>query len=227
MPMLPAAIAEFVGTFILTAVIVTQQNQPIALLFALVGVVLIIGGVSGAHVNPAITVGAWVTKKIQASRAVMYLAAQILGAMLAFVVLNGFINQAPEVGEQAAMFGQAAAQLFVASPIPDGKVWTILFAELIGAAILGLAYANALQKGRSKIEAAFSVGGGIFLALVVAGTAASYVQGTAILNPAAAISLEAFSSMKDMQPLLVYALTPAIGASLGMMLFTMINRNEK
>src|SRR5680860_31708 len=57
MPIIGALIAEFIGAFLLTAAFVEMQASPLFVAFALGGVVLIVGGVSGAHVNPAVTVG--------------------------------------------------------------------------------------------------------------------------------------------------------------------------
>jgi len=227
MPLVIAAIAEFIGTFLLTSVIVTQQGQPIALFFAVIGIVLIIGGLSGAHVNPAMTIGAWVTRRMNATRAVTYLVAQVLGAMLAFVVLNAFVGQAPEVSSQAAMFGQTAPELFKAAAIPEGKEWAVLFAELIGATILAFAYASAMARGREKIVAAFTVASGIFLALIVAGTAATYVQASAVLNPAAAIALEAFRDLSTVWPIAIYVVVTSLGGVIGFALYDMLKSVEE
>lgn len=226
MPLVVSAIAEFIGTFMLASVIVTQQGQPIALFFALIGIVLIIGGLSGAHVNPAMTIGAWVTRRMNATRAVTYLVAQVLGAMLAFVVLSAFVGQAPEVSDQAAMFGQTAPELFKAAALPEGKEWTVLFAELIGATILAFAYASAMREGREKIVAAFTVASGIFLALIIAGTAATYVQANVILNPAAAIALEAFRDL-TVWSFAIYVVVTSLGGVLGFALYDLLKQVEK
>lgn len=222
MPLLPAAVAEFVGTFLLATVIVTQQNQPIALLFALVGIVLIIGGVSGSHVNPAVTVGAWVTGKIRAARAISYIVAQVLGAMLALVVLNAFVGQAGETSQQAAALGQAAPSLFKAAAIPANKEWVVLFAELLGTFVLGLAYANALRTARDKVASALSIGAGVFLGLVIAGTVATYVSASVVLNPAAAISLQALN-FSSIWPVAIYVVTSIVGGVLGFALYDLLN----
>lgn len=221
-PLLPAAVAEFVGTFLLTAVVVTQQNQPIALLFALIGIVLVIGGLSGAHVNPLATVAAWVTRKINAARAVSYLVAQILGAMLSLVVLNAFISQAPDVSQQAAALGQSAPTLFHAAAIPQGKEWTVLLAELLGTVILGFVYANMLRHlNRDRVAASLVLGAGYFLAMVIAGTAATYVGASVILNPASAISLQALN-FSSVWPIATYVVTSLIGGILGFALYDLL-----
>ena len=70
-PQLGAGVAEFVGSFLLAAAVIAGQGQPIIVLFAVVGVVLVVGGMSGAHINPAITIGAWATRKISGVRALV------------------------------------------------------------------------------------------------------------------------------------------------------------
>ncbi|HET8884502.1 MAG TPA: aquaporin, partial [Candidatus Saccharimonadales bacterium] len=78
-PLATALIAEFVGTFIFAAVFIAGQGQPILALFALVGVVLAVGSISGGYVNPALVIAAWATKRMSGLRAVAYVVAQILG----------------------------------------------------------------------------------------------------------------------------------------------------
>jgi MIP family channel proteins len=95
-----AAIAELVGTFILvfggTAVAVAAilarptagaayDSLAVALAFglALAAVVAAVGHVSGAHVNPAVTLGMAVAKKFPWSYAPIYIGAQLVGAVLA------------------------------------------------------------------------------------------------------------------------------------------------
>jgi MIP family channel proteins len=94
-------IAEFIGTFALVfigagAIIHTQgPTDPAGLVaialahgLAIATMVSAVGHVSGAHFNPAITIGAWVTGKIQAGDAVGYISAQILGGVAAAGVLR-------------------------------------------------------------------------------------------------------------------------------------------
>lgn len=223
--LLPAALGEFVGTFLLATIVVTQQNQPIALLFAVIAIVLIVGGISGSHLNPIATVGAWVTRKVTSARAVSYLVAQVLGAMLALVVLNAFISQAPEVSQQASALGQAAPSLFKTVPIPHGKEWSLLFAELLGAAVLGFAYASVLRNFRDRVAGALTLGAAYFLALVIAGTVATYVSAGIILNPATAISLQALN-FTSVWPVAVYVVASLVGGVLGFILHDLLANNS-
>ena len=93
----PAAlIAELIGTFIITAIFIQLIGNSY---FGLLGIALVITavviafiGVSGAHFNPAITLAQWINRKINGVKAVAYLVAQVLGAILAFFVLTGINN---------------------------------------------------------------------------------------------------------------------------------------
>lgn len=223
--MLGAYIAEFVGTFILAAVAVLSQGQPLFVGFALIAIVLTIGMLSGSHVNPLITVGAWVTRKISGLRALGYVVAQILGGLLAFVVVSAFVGAAPEVSSEAQMYGQQAATMFAASPIPEGKELYVFFAEMLGAAIFAFAVASALRmRPEDQAARALTFGFGLFMAITIAGVAISYVGGTAVINPAIAFTLQAvtFTDAFNLWAVLSYLISPIVGGVIGFFLYDII-----
>lgn len=228
MPITGAALAEFVGTFLLATTMLIVRNEPFYLFLSLVGIFMMIGGLSGAHINPAVTIGAWATRRINWIRTVAYLVAQILAAMLALVVMNAFINQAPAVSDQAAAFGQSAPQLFNASVLPHGKEWSVLFAELIGVAVLGFAYASVLRQTvvRDKVAGAFTIGGAGFLAMAFASTVAGYVSATAVLNPAVALTLKALD-FSNVWSVAIYAVTALVGGVIGFFLYDLLRGAEE
>lgn len=211
--------AEFIGTFLLVAVIVVSQGSAIAIMFALVGLVLTLGIISGAHFNPAITIGAWVTRRIGWLRAIAYIFAQFLGAAVAFFALQAFIGGQAAVSAEAAAYGQTTQELFKAAALTSGKEWYVFFAELLGTAVLGFAVANATRL-KDQLSAAFSVGLGIFIALMIAGTAAGFVAASAIINPAVALGLQVYAP--EAWPYIVYALAPVIGGTLGFVLYDLL-----
>ncbi len=223
-PLLAASVAEFIGTFIFAAVVIAVSGQPLFILFGLAAIVLAIGAMSGAHVNPLITVGAWATKRINGARAVSYLVAQVLGAMMALVVMSAFVNAAPEVSDQAAQFGQTAPELFKAAAIPEGKEWVVLSAELLGAVVFGFAVASAMRM-KERFSAAFTVGGGLYVGLLLAGSAASYVGASAVLNPAVAGALQAVQW--DLWPIMVYVLASLVGGVLGFALNDLVTKESE
>ena len=220
-----ALAAELIGTFLLVGVIVAGQGQPIFVLFALVGIVLTIGAISGAHVNPAITIGAWATRRIGWLRALGYIVVQFLGAALAFVVFNYFISGAGEVSEAQAAYGQAAPTLFAAVDITTlaGKEWFLFFSELLGTAILAFAFASATRT-IDRLTGAFTIGLGIFAALMITVTVAGYVSGSAIINPAAALALQAY--VPSVWAYVVYALAPVLGGVFGFIVHDLVRTKE-
>jgi MIP family channel proteins len=103
--------AEFTGTFavVFTAAGVICADQYLraagqaspgllgyALAYGLVtaGVVSALGHVSGAHLNPAITIGSWVTKRLGTLPALFYCVAQLAGAAAAGYLLVAILPEA-------------------------------------------------------------------------------------------------------------------------------------
>ena len=87
-------VAEFVGTFILVTFIcglasvwstreggLSPADLGILYGFLLMAIILGIGRISGAHVNPAVTIAMWSIKNISPRDALGYIAAQLLGVV--------------------------------------------------------------------------------------------------------------------------------------------------
>jgi len=218
--------AEFLGTFLLAAVIIAGQGQPIFVLFGLAGIVLLIGSVSGAHVNPAITVAAWATRRIGWLRALGYIFVQFLGAAAAFFALSAFIGGAVQPSAEQQMYGQTAATLFKAVDVSTltGKEWYVFFAEILGTAILGFGIAAA-ARAKETLNAAFSAGFAIFIALMIGITLTGYVAGSSIINPAVALSLQAYTA--SAWTYIVYALAPIIGGVIGFLLHDLLRGKDR
>lgn len=218
---LTALLAEFIGTFILTAVFILMKGEPLYLGFSVIAIVLIIGTLSGAHINPLNTIGAWVTRKMTSLQAVGYVIAQILGAVAALGLLTAFIGGAPqpEASGQAAMMGgapQQAQTLFTIAELTSGKEWFVFFAELTGATVLAFAVATALREKRDRVAAAMTVGFGLFTAGLIAGVTASYVGAHAVINPAIALSVGAIDWGKiNFMAISIYMIAPLIGGVIG------------
>jgi aquaporin Z len=89
--------AEFIGTFVLvfggvgSAVLAGSKIGFLGVSFAfglsLLAMVYTIGPISGCHINPAVTFGALLTRKIGTKDAIAYVIAQILGAIIASGVI--------------------------------------------------------------------------------------------------------------------------------------------
>mgnify|MGYP000662102212 CR=1 FL=1 len=84
---------ELVGTFLFVLSIIGAVNAasvitPLCNGLALAALVYMGGSVSGAHYNPAVTFGIWLNKKISSRDAIGYVVAQLLGAVIAYVVMT-------------------------------------------------------------------------------------------------------------------------------------------
>lgn len=167
-------IAEGFGTFILTLVVHATTYQasviPTAILAALVVVLFVftIGERSGAHLNPAITLGLLTIKKIDRRLASFYVGAQLIGALLATLLA-------------VAIFGGALA--FTIAP----ESLTVFLAEAVGAVLFGFGVAAVVYDRVPKPVFGPVIGGSLLVGLMLAAS----LGATGILNPAVALSMGA------------------------------------
>jgi glycerol uptake facilitator-like aquaporin len=177
-------LAEFVGTgvLVLVALILGQTTSvsyfiATSLAVTAAAVYLLFSAVSGAHTNPAITFGMWTARRIGTLRAVSYVAAQLLGGVVAWQLFQYLTNHTLQ-----------------AKNVPfSTPVW---LAEVVGSGVLALAFAAALNKGIAVLNSAVSVGTAYFVAILISATAsAGYV------NPAIAMGSRAWSGVYVLGPL--------------------------
>lgn len=100
--LLKPAVAELIGTFALVwigagAVVMAAQGKSnligVALAHGLVLMVMVyaLGHVSGGHVNPAVSFGLYIARKIDAPTLVVYIIAQLVGAALAGFLVTALV----------------------------------------------------------------------------------------------------------------------------------------
>lgn len=165
--------AEFLGTAVLATVVINVSRSQIGIGYfvaigvglALAALVLAVGKTSGAHLNPAVTIGLWTLRKIQTVQALAYIAVQMLGGLAAWQLANYF-----------------AGSEIVA--LPTGEFdWKVLVAEAAGTFVFAFAIAAAVYQDLRLGQKAALIGGGLFLGIVVAAVASN-----AALNPAVALA---------------------------------------
>jgi glycerol uptake facilitator-like aquaporin len=180
-------IAEFVGTFALAFVVLAAVSQVLPLpvsIPVIAGLTLglfvySIGSVSGAHINPAVTIGLWSIRKITNKDAVGYLIAQIFAGAVAIVLARTLGMPTPE----------AVTMSFTA---------TLFFAEALGAFFFTFGIASVVYGKVSEQMSGVVVGGSLTLGILIA----SFAGSAGILNPAVAFALNAVSIMYVFGPIL-------------------------
>jgi len=167
--------AEFLGTGVLTLTVLAVSKSTIGIPYfvsiaaglAVAAGTLIFGGISGAHFNPVITLGLWSVRKVKTAPAIVYIAAQLLGAIAAYWLFTYFINQTwSNVGKF------------------EGRV---LVAEAAGAFIFSLGWAAAAFHRLDAGRAAAVVGISLLLGVLVSSAGAG-----GLINPAVALGVRSW-----------------------------------
>jgi len=192
-------VAEFLGTGILTLLILSVQRSTIGVPFfvalaaglTLTLMMFAIGSTSGSHLNPALTLALWTARKVSTVTAVLYIAVQLLGGWAAYYLYTYFVNS-----HLQAVGGHFTGR--------------ILVAEAVGAGIFAFGWAAALYQGYSRAVTA-SVAGLAYLIGIVAASSAAI----GLLNPAVALGVRAWVWG-------TYVLGPILGAIIGVNLYGML-----
>lgn len=211
-----ALIGEFIGTFLLASTYLVTKGEPLYMGFVFITLVLLVGTLSGAHLNPLISVGAWVTRKLSNARAAAYIVAQILGAGAAYVVLATFISGYHTDAASASVLGQSTPEVFKTLDLTNNSHWYVFFAELLGSTIFAFAFASAWREKTDRVAKSLGAGFGLFVAMLIAGVAVSYVGATTVLNPALAIAASAIDwTSIDWFAVAAYLVAPLVGGVVG------------
>lgn len=215
-------IAEFIGTFWLVfggcgsaliaagfpSVGIGLTGVSIAFGLTVLTMAYAFGSVSGAHLNPAVTVGLWVAGKFEAKDIPAYIISQILGALAAagllYFIVSG--NGSPIGNFAANGYGEHSPGKFgLLSAMLIETVLTMIFLLII----LGATDINA-PKGFSGLA--------IGLALTLIHLISIPVTNTSV-NPARSISQAVFVGGWAIQQLWVFILMPLLGAALAGVLY--------
>jgi aquaporin Z len=198
-------IAELIGTFALVfagtgAIVINDlsggavSHVGVALTFGLVVMVMIyaLGEVSGAHLNPAVTIGFYLARRLSLREVSPYVLSQCAGGLLASVVLRLLFEGHPTLG--ATIPAGSPAQSFVLEIILTFFLMFVILSVSTGAK----------EKG---VMAGAAIGAVVGLAALFAGP----VSG-ASMNPAR--SLAPALAAGHTEHLWIYVLAPVIGAGL-------------
>jgi aquaporin Z len=192
-------LTEFIGTFFLILTIGQVLAAGTLLAGLAIGSVLMVmvymgGHISGAHYNPAVTLGAWMRGKLQAGEAVGYMLVHLLGAIAAALVSWYLVD---------ATFAPAPA-----GGVPQALVGEFIFTFALVLVVLNTAMSDATT-GNSYYGLA------IGFTLLVAVYAIGEVSGAAV-NPAVAtgpIIVNSIAGDGSLGDLWIYLLAPFAGGA--------------
>jgi aquaporin Z len=198
-------IAEFIGTFILifcgtgamtinevTGGEVTHVGIGITWGFTVIAMIYAFGEISGAHINPAVTIAFAYAKKFAWKEVPKYIIAQVLGAFAASFVLLFLFPDSELLG----------------STIPKVDVWRAFVLELLLTFFLMVTIIN-VSTGSKEIgtTAAIAIGGVVMIEALFAGPITN-----ASMNPARSLAPNIVSG--NIQHLWLYMVAPILGALL-------------
>jgi aquaporin Z len=200
--------AEIVGTFALVfcgtgAIIINQESAGavthpgIAFTFGLIVMVMIyaLGPISGAHLNPAVTIAFTVAKRFPLKEVLPYVLSQAVGAFAASATLRFLF----------------AKSEFLGATMPAGTEVQSFILEIILTFFLMLVIINVATGSKEQgMFAGLAIGSTVLLEAMFAGPICG-----ASMNPIRSISPAIVSG--HMEHLWIYVTAPIIGAALAIM----------
>jgi aquaporin Z len=177
----------------------------IAFGFAVVAMAYAIGGISGCHINPAVTIGVLVAGRMTAKEAAGYIISQLIGATLGAGVLyliakgsTGWVM--PEWGLGSNGWGEGYLGNYnIVSAFVSETVFTCLFIFVILA--VTSKYGNSTMAGLA-----------IGVTLMLIHLVAIPITGTSV-NPARSFGPAIFSGGKALSQVWLFFLAPILGAT--------------
>ena len=209
--------AEFVGTFVLVfggcgaAVLAGDKIGFAGVAFAfglsLLAMVYTIGHISGCHINPAVTLGLFISKKMESRYVLGYWVAQILGAIVASALLLAIAKGAAN-GYDPTVAGFAANGYGEHSP-GHYNLFAAALTEVILTFFLVLTVIGATDLKAPVGFAGLPIG----LVLVLIHLVGIPVTNTSV-NPARSIGPALFAGGWALQQLWLFIVAPMVGAAL-------------
>ncbi|QRY41681.1 aquaporin [Microbacterium hominis] len=201
-------LAEFIGTFIFVFAIIGAVNSgsaltPLAIGFALMIMVFATGHISGAHLNPAVSLGAWLRGAISLTRFVSYVVAQLAAGALAAAVSFALWPVADE-----------PAKIEIGPAFLVEALWTFVLVYVVLNVATTKANVNNSFYG-------LAIGSTVFVGAVAVGG----ISGGGF-NPAVALGLS-ITGIFDIGAYWLYFLAPLVGGALAALLFRALNSDDK
>ena len=220
--------AELFGTFVLTflgcgaavslncgADTASIVGTAFAFGLAVVAMAYCIGGISGCHINPAITLGVFLSGRMNGKDCGMYMLFQVIGAIIAAALLALLVSTDPGLARGTATGANACASENVVNGLLAEIILTFIFVMVV----LG---ATAKTNGATNNFAGLAIG----LSLILIHLVGINFTGTSV-NPARSIGPALFEGGKALEQIWVFIVGPLVGGALAAGCWKMIDTEEK
>ena len=211
-------LAEMIGTIILVLIgcgsavmnggatsVAAVLTIAMAFGLSVLAMVYTIGSVSGCHINPAITLGVWLSGRMSGKEAAGYMVAQVIGGLIGSTILY-FI---------ASNMGLSATG---ANQFTTGGLTAAFLTETLFTFIFVLVVLGSTDKGSNTTQFA---GLAIGLALVMIHIVCIPITGTSV-NPARSIGPALFAGGIALSQLWVFITAPFLGGALAAVVWKVI-----
>ena len=220
--------AELFGTFVLTFLgcgaavslncgVDTASIVGTAFAFglAVVAMAYAIGGISGCHINPAITLGVFLSGRMKGKDAGMYMLFQVIGAIIAAALLALLVSTDPGLARGTTTGANACASENVVNGLLAEIILTFIFVMVV----LGT---TAKTNGATNNFAGLAIG----LSLILIHLVGINYTGTSV-NPARSIGPALFEGGKALAQLWAFIVGPLVGGALAAGCWKLIDTEEK
>lgn len=215
------------GTYVLAGNMVGQLGVALAYALAVIGIYSAFGRVSGAHINPAVTLGSLISKRITVLDSIYYIVAQLTGAVLGAISVYLIAIGKPEyelsfgLGQNGIGANTLGAYSLTAAIIFE-LIATFLFVYIFLSATSS--YLKNVNCNRTRHNA--GIGIGLFFG-------ATYIMGLQVsgasLNPARSFGpafIVGFVEKAAWTDLWVFILFPVIGGLLAGLVYNLLHKSN-
>ena len=214
-------LAEMVGTMVLvlmgcgSAVFNGGCGTPAQVLmvamafgFSVIAMAYTIGGISGCHINPAITLGCMLSGRMKSKEGLMYMLFQVIGALIGSSIIALLTSNMHKV-QEASRSNSCASGVGVIGGFIAEVVFTFVFVLVV------------LGTTDPKKGAGNFAGLAIGISLVLVHICCIPITGTSV-NPARSIAPALFAGGEALSQLWIFILAPFIGAFLSSCVWKLI-----
>ncbi|MCL2846628.1 MAG: aquaporin [Firmicutes bacterium] len=209
-------LAEMLGTAVLVAMAVgtavwSESLVAAALAFGLVIVAMAytIGPISGAHINPAVSLAMFIQKKLSARDFGAYVVAQVVGAVIGALFIFSIISLA---GGDATLNTMGANQYEDLADTTGSAIAIALIVEIVLTFVFVFTILGVISKTGNKMGAGLVIG----LTLTLVHLIGINLTGTSV-NPARSLGPALFAGTEAFRQVWLFILAPLVGAVLAAM----------